>query len=76
MTTVIVCPHSVTKFLDRAGNLWVYLQYALGLQAIGCDVHWLERLERPLEVQGERRAGHAHTPGRTTTRPGSWPGWR
>jgi hypothetical protein len=37
----------VTKFLDRAGNFWVYLQYALGLHAIGCDVHWLERLEHP-----------------------------
>ena len=47
MTTVVISPHSVTKFLDRAGNFWVYLQYALGLQAIGCDVHWLERLEQP-----------------------------
>jgi hypothetical protein len=47
VTTVVISPHSVTKFLDRAGNLWVYLQYALGLQAIGCDVHWLERLEQP-----------------------------
>jgi hypothetical protein len=47
VSTVVICPHSATKFLDRAGNFWVYLQYALGLQAIGCDVHWLERLEQP-----------------------------
>ena len=47
MSTVVISPHSATKFLDRAGNFWVYLQYALGLQAVGCDVHWLERLEPP-----------------------------
>ena len=47
MTTVVISPYRATKFLDRAGNFWVYLQYALGLQAIGCDVHWLERLEEP-----------------------------
>jgi hypothetical protein len=48
VATVVVSPYRATKFLDRAGgNFWVYLQYALGLQAIGCDVHWLERLEQP-----------------------------
>ena len=47
MTTVVISPFRTTKFLDRAGNFWVYLQYALGLQAIGCDVLWLERLEQP-----------------------------
>jgi hypothetical protein len=47
VSTVVISTHSVTKFLDRGGNLWVYLQYALGLKAIGCDVHWLERLEQP-----------------------------
>jgi len=47
VTTVVMSPFKTTKFLDRAGNFWVYLQYALGLQAIGCDVHWLERLEQP-----------------------------
>jgi hypothetical protein len=47
MTTVVISPYRTTKFLDRAGNFWVYLQYALGLRAIGCDVHWLERLEEP-----------------------------
>src|SRR5438445_318388 len=47
MTTVVISPFKTTKFLDRGGNLWVYLQYALGLQAIGCDVHWLELLEEP-----------------------------
>jgi len=47
VTTVVISPYRATKFLDRAGNFWVYLQYALGLRAIGCDVHWLERLEQP-----------------------------
>lgn len=49
MTIVVISPYRATKYLDRAGNFWVYLQYALGLQAIGCDVHWLERIERPGE---------------------------
>ena len=49
MTSVVISPYRATKYLDRGGNFWVYLQYALGLQAIGCDVHWLERLERPGE---------------------------
>ncbi len=49
MATVVICPYRATKYLDRAGNFWVYLQYALGLQAIGCEVHWLERLELPGE---------------------------
>jgi hypothetical protein len=46
---VVISPYRATKYLDRGGNFWVYLQYALGLQAIGCDVHWLERLEQPGE---------------------------
>ena len=47
MATIVLCPYRATKFLNRGGNFWVYLQYALGLRAIGCDVHWLERLEEP-----------------------------
>ncbi len=47
MTQVAISPYRATKYLDRAGNFWVYLQYALGLQAVGCDVWWLERLEEP-----------------------------
>ncbi|MEK6272495.1 MAG: hypothetical protein AABM42_07585 [Actinomycetota bacterium] len=49
MATIVISPYRATKYLDRAGNFWVYLQYALGLQAVGSDVWWLERLERPGE---------------------------
>jgi hypothetical protein len=49
VTSVVISPYRATKYLDRGGNFWVYLQYALGLQAIGCEVHWLERLEQPGE---------------------------
>src|SRR4051794_6388371 len=59
MATVVISPYRATKYLDRAGNFWVYLQYALGLQAIGCDVHWLERIERPGEGS---RAGMNSSP--------------
>lgn len=34
------------------GNIWVYMNWALGLQANGLDVVWLERLPRRV-VQGE-----------------------
>ena len=48
----MICPYRATKYLDRGGNSWVYLQYALGLQAIGCEVRWLERLEPADEKDG------------------------
>jgi hypothetical protein len=42
MPLVVISPFSVATFPDGGGHFWVYLQYALGLRLLGCDVYWLE----------------------------------
>ena len=42
MPVVVLSPFNVAGFPEGAGHFWVYLQYALGLQLLGCDVYWLE----------------------------------
>jgi hypothetical protein len=36
------------------GHTWVYLNWALGLRSLGCDVVWLEVADGPLERMRER----------------------
>jgi len=56
MTTVVMSVYKVASFSEGGGHFWVYLQYALGLRRLGCDVYWLEQLrpardpERAAEV--------------------------
>src|SRR5438309_10840803 len=40
--TVVIGGYKVASFPEIGGHFWVYLQYALGLRQLGCDVHWLE----------------------------------
>src|SRR5437762_8597525 len=67
MPTVVIAAHNVAAFPEGGGHFWVYLQYALGLRQIGCDVYWLEgfrtkgRPEREaaaLEIFRARLAAH------------------
>ena len=44
--SVVLCAYNVANFPEGDGHFWVYLQYALGLQELGCDVYWLERFRR------------------------------
>jgi hypothetical protein len=45
MATIVISPCNVVNFLDGGGgHFWVYLQYALGLKQLGCDVYWLEQV--------------------------------
>src|SRR2546429_2852008 len=44
MTTAVISVYKVASFPDGGGHFWVYLQYALGLRRVGCDVYWLEQL--------------------------------
>jgi len=44
MTTVVISVYKVASFPDGGGHFWVYLQYALGLRRLGCEVYWLEQL--------------------------------
>jgi hypothetical protein len=50
--TVVVSPYNVVNFAAGGGHLWVYLQYAAALRALGCDVYWLERF-RPSGDAGQ-----------------------
>lgn len=51
MTRVVVAPTSVAMFPEGGGHLWVFLQWARGLERIGCEVHWLECIEPKYERQ-------------------------
>src|SRR5437762_2931038 len=44
MSTVVMSVYKVASFPDGGGHFWVYLQYALGLRRLGCEVYWLEQL--------------------------------
>ena len=42
MPKVVIAPNNVAAFPQGGGHFWVFLQYALALQQLGCDVYWLE----------------------------------
>jgi hypothetical protein len=46
MATVVISAFNVSNFPEGGGHFWVYTQYALGLQRLGCEVYWLERFDR------------------------------
>jgi hypothetical protein len=44
--TVVLSAFNVANFPEGGGHFWVYMQYALGLRQLGCDVCWMERFIR------------------------------
>src|SRR5437667_8314892 len=54
MPAVVIAAYNVAAFPEGGGHFWVYLQYALGLRALGCDVYWLEGF--PIEGLPARNA--------------------
>jgi hypothetical protein len=56
MPTVVISPYGVAGFPEGGGHLWVYLQYVLGLQQLGCEVYWLEAFRRKGRPQQEDAA--------------------
>jgi len=46
MATVVLSPSNVVGSPWVGGHFWVYIQWALGLRALGCEVVWLEE-QRP-----------------------------
>jgi hypothetical protein len=48
MATVVISPFDVATFPTGGGHFWVYAQYAQGLQRLGCEVVWLERVPEQL----------------------------
>jgi len=45
MTTIVLSASNVVGSPSVGGHSWVYLQYALGLRDLGCEVYWLERVD-------------------------------
>jgi len=43
--TVCLAPANTVAYPNGGGHLWVYLQWALGLRALGCRVIWLEEID-------------------------------
>ena len=43
--TVCLAPANTLSYPKGGGHLWVYLQWALALQALGCRVIWLEGID-------------------------------
>lgn len=44
------------SYVEGGGHLWVYLNWALGLRAIGCEVTWVESIDpksRPDQIAGQ-----------------------
>src|SRR5947208_8610567 len=54
MATVVISAFNVASFPEGGGHFWVYLQYALGLRLLGCEVYWLEGFRT--EGGGDREA--------------------
>src|SRR6185503_8073229 len=49
--TVVLSAFNVANFPEGGGHFWVYMQYALGLRQLGCDVYWMERFVRGPDEQ-------------------------
>ena len=45
MHTVCLAPQGALGYPNGGGYLWIYLNWALGLQALGCRVVWLEGVD-------------------------------
>jgi hypothetical protein len=43
--TVYLAPANTIAYPKGGGNLWVYLQWALALRALGCRVIWIEAVD-------------------------------
>jgi hypothetical protein len=55
MTRVVISPTNVAGFPEGGGHYWVYMQYALGLWELGCEVYWLERMSSFRDADHRRR---------------------
>jgi len=44
MSATVCLLANALSYPEGGGHLWVYLNWALGLRALGCQVIWLERV--------------------------------
>ena len=52
--TVCIAPAKTLEYPEGGGHLWAYLNWALGLRALGCQVIWLEAITRPTSADAIR----------------------
>ncbi len=52
--TVCIAPAKTLDYPKGGGHLWAYLNWALGLRALGCQVIWLEAITRPTSADAVR----------------------
>jgi len=53
--TICLAPAHTIAYPNGGGHFWVYLQWALGLRALGCEVIWLEQIDPADPVEETRR---------------------
>jgi len=56
--TVCLAPAQTIEYPEGGGHLWVYLQWALGLRALGCRVIWLEGIDLSNTANARRQRHH------------------
>jgi hypothetical protein len=52
--TVCISPAKTLDYPEGGGHLWVFLNWALGLRALGCQVIWLEAITHPTSIDAVR----------------------
>ena len=57
--TVCMSSRSCLPYAKGGGYLWIFLNWALGLRAAGCDVVWLEMVPRRIAADEIRRLAAA-----------------
>jgi hypothetical protein len=53
--TICLAPAHTIAYPNGGGHFWVYLQWALGLRALGCEVIWLEQIDPAEPVEETQR---------------------
>ena len=57
--TVCMSSRSCLPYANGGGYLWIFLNWALGLRAAGCDIIWLEMVPRGFAADKTRRLAAA-----------------
>jgi hypothetical protein len=60
--TVCLSPMKTLSYPQGGGHLWVFLNWALGLRALGCEVIWLEMVSQQESARALRRSGLVASP--------------
>jgi hypothetical protein len=58
MSATVCLVANCIGYPEGGGHLWVYLNWALGLRALGCRLVWMERVGGPGGIRPEQAPGH------------------